>query len=58
MPQRRKKSRCGKRVYYSLDEATKVVLRAWREQKLPLRTYFCHRCGGYHLTSKEYGYPG
>jgi hypothetical protein len=63
---KKKKRNCGKRLY-TLDETTRVVLRANANRPLavgsgeeegakrPLRTYFCQRCGGYHLTSKEYG---
>jgi hypothetical protein len=58
----RKQNKCGKRTFHSLEAATRPVLQAnaqgTEEQKRPLRTYYCHRCGGYHLTSKEYGYPG
>jgi hypothetical protein len=59
----KKKKKCTKRVY-SLEEATRLVLRAnanggrYEGGKRPLRSYFCYRCSGYHLTSKEYGYPG
>jgi hypothetical protein len=67
MASKKKKKKCSKRVY-TLDEATRVVLRAnanrrpalgsgQEGKKQPLRTYFCHRCCGYHLTSREYGYP-
>jgi hypothetical protein len=57
-----KQKKCRKRIYSSFEAATRAVLQAnaqrTEEQKLPLRMYYCHRCGGYHLTSKEYGYPG
>jgi len=62
MAPKKKKKKCTKRVY-TLDEATRLVLRAnteggWNEgERRPLRSYFCYRCGGYHLTRKEYGYP-
>ena len=59
MARKKQKNKCGKRTFHSLEAANRALLALQAkpaEGKVPLRTYHCHRCGGFHLTSKEYGY--
>lgn len=44
----------GKIQYISLREASKVLLKMWREGNLRCeRAYACEDCGQWHLTSME-----
>ena len=55
--QRRRKRKPCVKVRYRDREAANDALRSIREhserETIPCRAYFCSRCNGYHLTSRE-----
>ena len=42
---------CGKRTHRNKTAAIAAAIRLSRNN-VPLRTYYCHKCRGHHLTSK------
>lgn len=45
---------CGKKVRYDKKGATTAKNLRQKFDKSYLRIYECYRCGGWHLTHKEY----
>jgi hypothetical protein len=55
-PKRRERERgpCGKVTYPSesqADDAVNAILRTKRGNTSALRTYFCHECNAWHMSS-------
>lgn len=53
--------RCKKRRYIYWAQAQKALLKVQKRfvgppNKKPRRAYYCSKCAGFHLTSKEFGY--
>lgn len=57
-PRERKRKRgypvgqCGKKVYSTNNAARKVKNYTRKRNHVPLRTYYCEVCGGWHLTKQ------
>ena len=46
-------NRCGGKPVYDKKTAITAKNKRWKDDHVKLRVYNCHRCGGWHLTSKE-----
>lgn len=59
-PRGSKSRRCGKtgKIRYASERDSHEVIKKARRMKdthhVPIRSYVCHECGGFHLTSQEY----
>lgn len=49
----------GKKRHASFQQAGNALGKIWRtgHNKMPIRSYYCHHCKGWHLTSQPYRKP-
>jgi hypothetical protein len=50
----RKTCECGKRCYPTEREAYNGLAECRAKGRCERRYYYCHMCGGWHLTSQQY----